>query len=304
MGATQGHISRDGEWQFDRATKQFGRWLTGFGFLSLDIGLFLLTATALFLLNLYQNPQHIDVADELRPWALVIIFHTIAVLILWIMSWTLQASKSGSDQARQSSPRVNDPIPIAASGESQSRPRFSPTVSTPVIIDSQEEAEHFWRRRSTAIWRQHEPGKQETWGWSSTDEAELTHTWPDGDRYDTAPSGQTYGPFQTAPETVVEPDIEPRGDVIHTVAKRPVTNTDEPVAPQEDRVLDPLRFASRKNEPNGNDDKDGVLTRWLWVEAAAAAWLAQREDEPDSSDEHDSKPLYPPIEGEPPEALQ
>jgi hypothetical protein len=304
MGATQGHISRDGEWQIDRATKQVGRWLIGVGFLSLDVGLFLVTATALFLLDLYQDPQHIDVADKLRPWALVIIFHTIAVLILWIMSWALQAGKSDSEKAPQSTPQRAGPIPIAATGGAQPRPRFSPTVSTPVIIDSHEESERFWRRRSTAIWRQHDPGRQETWGWSSTDEAELTHTWPDGDRYDTAPSGPPYGPYQTASDTVIEPNVTPRQDVVGTAEQQSASdNRDTPVK-QEDKVLDPLRFASRQNDANGNDDKDGILTRWLWVEAAAAAWLAQREDEPESSDGADSKPLYPPIEGDSPEALQ
>jgi hypothetical protein len=305
MGATQGHIARDGQWQLDRASKQLVRWLTGFGLLSLDIGLFLITTTALFLLNLYQDPQHIDVVDKVRPWALLIVFHAIAVLILWIMSWALQAGKEQPEKAPQSPPQRSGPVPIAATGGAQTRSRFSPTVSTPVIIDSHEESEHFWRRRSTSIWRQNEPGKQETWSWSSTDEAELTHTWPEGEHFDTAPSSQPYGPFQPAAEINQGPGTG--RDVVQTAADQPVGDAVETQSEPVDKVLDPMRFASRQKDSNGAGGEDGVLTRWLWVEAAAAAWLAQREDEPESSNEaaeFDRKPLLPPTEGEPPEALQ
>jgi hypothetical protein len=46
-----------------------------------------------------------------------------------------------------------------------------------------------------------------------------------------------------------------------------------------------------------------VLTRWLWVEAAAAAWLAQREDEPENADEDESEVILPSTDGDSPEAL-
>ncbi len=303
MGATQGHIARDGQWQLDRASKQLVRWLTGFGLLSLDIGLFLIATTALFLLNLYQDPSNIDVVDKVRPWALLIVFHTIAVLILWIMSWALRAGKTEQEKALQSTSQQSGPVPIAATGGSQTRSRFSPTVSTPVIIDSHEESEHFWRRRSTAIWRQQEPG-QETWSWSSTDEAELTHTWPDGEHFDSASSKPQYGPFEPAADTVINQDPGPARDVVKTFVEPPNQETGEAQPEPVDKVLDPMRFASRQKEANGTSNDDGVLTRWLWVEAAAAAWLAQREDEPESAEESDRKTLLPPAEGDPPEALQ
>jgi hypothetical protein len=52
---------------------------------------------------------------------------------------------------------------------------------------------------------------------------------------------------------------------------------EEPVEPT-DSVIDPLRIASRQQDTDNPAGGDAVLTRWLWVEAAAAAWLAQRKD--------------------------
>jgi hypothetical protein len=303
MGTTRGYSRRDGEWQLDRATKQLGGWLTGYGLLSLNIGLFLIAATALFMLNLYQDPRNIDVFQQLRFWALLIIFHAVAVTIVWIMSWALRAGQSEPSMASKPAANNSGPIPIAASGQTTSRSRFSPTVSTPVILDTDEETEHFWRRRSTAIWRKHEPGKQDTWSWATTEEAEVTHTWPDGDSFEVAPYGPTFDavPLKAAELEDVDGEVhlDIKTDVVVSTESQKAEAGPEPT----DSVIDPLRFASRQQESNGSVGEDAVLTRWLWVEAAAAAWLAQREDGPETAGDDASKPFLPPTDGEPPEAL-
>ncbi|MFL5758605.1 MAG: hypothetical protein ACJ789_02640 [Thermomicrobiales bacterium] len=304
MGTTRGYVSREDDWQFDRATKRVGGWLAGFGLLSVNIGLFLIAATGLFLLNLYQDPRNIDVFTRLRPWALLIIFHAVAVTIVWLLSWAIQAGQFESEESPQSTPQRFGPTPKTAIGASPTRARFSPTVSTPVILDSREQSEHFWRRRSTSILRQHEPGVRETWSWSSTDEAEVTHTWPDGDRYDVAPYAPTVEHVQAEREFDDNADVNGHEDTskeaVAGYPERPqVESEPEPV----DTALDPLRFASRQHDSNGTSGDASVLTRWLWIEAAAAAWLAQREDLPASDGESDSELHVPPAEGDSAEAM-
>jgi hypothetical protein len=297
MGTTMGQ--RSGEWQFDRAAKRIGGWLTGYGLLSLNISLFLLAATGLFLLNLYQDPRNIDVFARLRIWALLIIFHAVAVTILWIMSWALRASQQDSTKTPRSATPRSGPIPLAAAGQSTSRSRFSPTISTPVIVDEHEESEHFWRRRSTAIWRKQEPGKQEMWSWSTTDEAEITHTWPESEPHDAVHYGPTVdvSPFTTDDLEEVEGKVHVERDIeLTTSAPEARDEAREPT----DSVIDPLRFVNRQQDAGDESGSDAVLTRWLWVEAAAAAWLAQREDETDP--EEDSV-VIPPADNSPPEAL-
>jgi len=289
---------RSGEWQFDRAARRIGGWLTGYGLLSLNISLFLLAATGLFLLNLYRDPRNIDTFERLRIWALVIIFHAVAVTVLWIMSWALRAGHQESAKPpRPVTPA--GPIPLASAGETPTRSRFSPTVSTPIIVDDHEEAEHFWRRRSTAIWRKHEPGKQDMWSWSTTDEAEITHTWPERKPHDAARHGQTVDvtPAMTEELDDVEGKVLVEEDIVVTAqAPEPPESAPEP----KDSVIDPLRFVNRQQDGDSDSGGEAVLTRWLWVEAAAAAWLAQREDE---SDTEDDDLIIPPAESSAPEPL-
>jgi hypothetical protein len=303
MGTTRGYSKRDGEWQFDRATKQLGGWLTGYGLLSLNIGLFLIAATALFLLNLYQDPRNIDTFERLRIWALLIIFHAVAVTILWIMSWALRAGQSEPSTTSKAATNTSGPIPIAASGQTTTRSRFSPTVSTPVILDTDEETEHFWRRRSTAIWRKHEPGKQDTWSWATTEEAEVTHTWPDGESFDVAPYGPAFDTVPLKAADLDEVDGEVHLDIKTDVVVSAESQKSEAGPEPTDSVIDPLRFASRQQESKDSVGEDAVLTRWLWVEAAAAAWLAQREDEPENADEDEPEVFLPPTDGDSSEAL-
>jgi hypothetical protein len=274
MGTTRGHITNHSGWQIDRATKRLGGWLAGYGLLSLNIGLFLLAATGLFLYNLYHDPRNIDLLDQLRYWALLIIFHAVAVTVFWIMAWAIRAEKPESTRT----PRTDQPfpgaIPAIGTGDSYGGTRFRPTASTPVLVDDLEEAEHFWRRRSTAILHRHEPGRQDTWQWSISDEAELTRTWPESTTQD-------------QPSPTLELDTEKSEDGIPTVGDHLVGVVYDPIKIEHvdgvrpepvDSVVDPLRVASRQPDADNSTGSDGVLTRWLWVEAAAAAWLAQRED--------------------------
>jgi hypothetical protein len=256
--------------------KRLGGWLAGFGLLSLNIGLFLLAATGLFLYNLYHDPRNIDVFEQLRYWALLIIFHAVAVTVFWVMSWAVRAEKPNTTGA----PRIDQPfpgaIPAIGSGDSYGGTRFRPTASTPVLVDDLDESEHFWRRRSTSILHRYEPGRQDTWQWSISDQAELTRTWPER----TTQDQPTPTPELDATPTMNEDDIPTVGDSVVGVVYDPVElerTDDEPDEP-EDSVIDPLRVASRQPESDPEAGSDAVLTRWLWVEAAAAAWLAQRED--------------------------
>jgi hypothetical protein len=278
MGTMRRHISSQGEWQFDRATKRLGGWLAGYGLLSLNIGLFLLVATGLFLYNLYDDPRNIDVLERLRLWALLIIFHAVAVTVFWIMSWAVRADRSEPTRSLRPDAPTPGIIPAIGSGETYSRPRFSPTVSTPVLVDETEETEHFWRRRSTSILHRHEPGRQDTWAWSTTDEAELTRTWPERSPSEEPPTK----PDLEAASQFFDGGTGTIGDHVVGVVYDPseLEHDDDEVeqAAPEDHVIDPLRLASRQHEPDSPAGGDAALTRWLWVEAAAAAWLAQRED--------------------------
>jgi hypothetical protein len=277
MGTTRSHITTKSGWQFDRATKRLGGWLTGYGLLSLNIGLFLLTATGLFLYNLYHDPRNIDVLEQLRFWALLIIFHAVAVTVFWIVSWAVRAEKPASTHTSSFDPSRSNTVPAIGSGDTYGGSRFRPTASTPVIVDDMEESEHFWRRRSTAILHRHEPGRQDTWQWSISDEAALTRTWPEQTTEDRV---------SPAPEIDAEPansdDTLPTvGDHVVGVVYDPVEleqAKDEQQDEPKDSVIDPLRVAGRQPRPNTPATDEAVLTRWLWVEAAAAAWLAQRED--------------------------
>jgi hypothetical protein len=145
------------------------------------------------------------------------------------------------------------------------------------MVDEMEQAEHFWRRRSTSILHRHEPGLRDTWRWSISDEAELTRTWPVEDESSSTPTLDTKPTERAGPIPTVGDDV---GGVVYDpveLEQTDVDHTDDYEIKPADSVIDPLRFAGRQPESNGNGS-EADLTRWLWVEAAAAAWLAQRED--------------------------
>jgi hypothetical protein len=74
--------------RFEQASRTVLRWILGPGFLSLHIGVYLITLVALLLWNFARTPNDVWVDGPLRRWGLVVVFHITAVAVGWA-AWRL-----------------------------------------------------------------------------------------------------------------------------------------------------------------------------------------------------------------------
>src|SRR5215217_1015062 len=69
--------------QWGRLGRGVGAWTLGRGLLSLHIGVYLLTATVLILLNLARSPNDLWFQAPLRRWAVLLLLHAALVVGGW-----------------------------------------------------------------------------------------------------------------------------------------------------------------------------------------------------------------------------
>lgn len=138
--ATDGGGDGVAPWQWGRLGATIRDWVLGVGFLSFHVGLYLLAAVALVMLNLARAPHHLWVSEVLLPWGIVVLIQAVLV---------------GIAAALANADRMIDAEEAADQGAA-TRPfaRFDPRASgrfsvRPVVTVSDDEPP--WRRTSRFI---------------------------------------------------------------------------------------------------------------------------------------------------------
>lgn len=226
-------------WQLGTTGGRIARWVFGFGFFSVDLGLYLSTGLILLVINLLRNPADLWVGGPLFRWGVLVFVHFLGAVVCWAVTTAMDAARetrAESETRAAAMPPVPMPAPqyVAPEPELQDavsppRPRFQPAPSTPAAGLTEEDS----RRAGFRSWRGETP-------YSDV-------------KPRTSPPGWTVmGPgTPPAPSTVQAETVPPKTDPI----KEGAAVIGEPaitVAPVE-----------------GDQ-------RWTWVEAAAEAWLANR----------------------------
>lgn len=122
--------------QWGRLGRGVGSWTLGRGLLSLHVGAYLLTATALILLNLTRSPNDLWFQDPLRRWGVFVVLHAALVVGGWT-AWHVSRWSRRRSQAETVAEAV---VPVSAGRFSRYRtgaptpPSAAPAGSLPVRL--------------------------------------------------------------------------------------------------------------------------------------------------------------------------
>lgn len=242
--------SNDHPWQIGPTASRILRWIFGFGFFSLHLGIYLIGGLTLLMINLYRSPDDLWVGGPLVRWGVVVIIHLLGAIVTWAATTVMDVAKTTRRElnsrepyqpvtvnpaSRAAMPPANEPMPAP-------RPRFQPAVSTPVETVDIDDSRRFGFR-----------------GWKSEPAAPRQRTSPPG--WTVMRSGDR---VPTTTSTFLPPTFErPAGAPVATPA---AAKDETPLA--------------------GDIGTDAAATagdsRWTWVEAAAEAWLSNRLEKPAS----------------------
>lgn len=220
-------------------------WLTGTGFLAVDAGAFFVALMVLLPWNLFRSPGDLWVAEPLRTWAFVLTFHALLVGAIALARGIVRAPEADS---------------IAT----------QPATRTSTTWTTSEEPSSVNRQTASTLLAQ-----------------EWARRWIEDDQAEVAEMVQ-----QSEAVSVRQASVDPAGasgPVVWPEAPTPRQSIDaeailadwldeqasEYVTPPVDGV-DPLRSAAQAL-PESDIDPE---LEWKWVEAAASAWIANRDVPP------------------------
>lgn len=242
--------NNDHPWQIGPTASRVLRWIFGFGFFSVHLGIYLIGGLTLLMINLYRSPDDLWVGGPLVRWGLLVIIHLLGAIVTWAMTTVMDVAKTTRRelnsrepyQPKTPSPMSQNMMPPANEPMSAPRPRFQPAVSTPIETVDIDDSRRFGFR-----------------GWKNEPAAPRPRTSPPG--WTVMRSGDRVPTSTTA--TFLPPTFE-------RPASAPVTT---PGAKDETPLA-------------GDIGTDAASTagdsRWTWVEAAAEAWLTNRLEKPDA----------------------
>lgn len=238
--------TNDHPWQIGPTASRVLRWIFGFGFFSVHLGIYLIGGLTLLMINLYRSPEDLWVGGPLLRWGVVVIIHLLGAIVTWAVTTVMDVTKTTRRELSSREPYQPQPapsmlqttLPPANDPASPPRPRFQPTVSTPVETVDIDDSRRFGFR-----------------GWKNE---------PATPRQRTSPPGWTVmRPGDRVPTTT--------STLLPPPPSKPVTT---PAATQGEAPL------------AGDIGIDAASTagdsRWTWVEAAAEAWLSNRLEKPKS----------------------
>lgn len=223
-------------------------WFTGTGFLAVDAGAFFVALMVLLPWNLYSSPGDLWVAQPLRSWAFILTFHALVVGAIALARGIVR------------SPEPETVVPQrglrASSGWSApTQPASPPARATASSLLAQE-----WARR-----------------WLEDDKAEVAEMMQQSEAMSGRRSRVSLDPDAPGDVTPWPEAPAPRAQSIDAeaiLADWLDEQASEYVAPAPERV-DPLRSAARVSEEETIELEPEL--EWKWVEAAASAWISNRD---------------------------
>jgi hypothetical protein len=239
--------SNEHPWQIGPTASRVLRWIFGFGFFSVHLGIYLIGGLTLLMVNLYRSPDDLWVGGPLLRWGVVVVIHFLGAVVTWAVTTVMDVAKTTRRETMlrepyrplTASPAPYTTMPPNNEPAAPPRPRFQPALSTPVEASDLDESRRFGFR-----------------GAKSDQAAPRQRTSPPG--WTVMRSGDR---VPTATESFLPPNFQ-----------RPAT---APVATPAAKAETPLA---------GDIGTDAASTagdsRWTWVEAAAEAWLSNRIEKP------------------------
>jgi hypothetical protein len=244
--------SNDHPWQIGPTASRVLRWIFGFGFFSVHLGIYLIGGLTLLMINLYRSPDDLWVGGPLLRWGVVVVIHFLGAVVTWAVTTVMDVAKTTRREFNSREPyqpltmpsTTQTTLPPVNEAMAPPRPRFQPAVSTPIETVDIDDSRRFGFR-----------------GWKNEPSAPRQRTSPPG--WTVMRSGDR---VPTTTESFLPPDFErpPAPPVTAPPAKEQV-----PLAG--DIGTDPAATAGD--------------SRWTWVEAAAEAWLTNRLDKPTADPE-------------------
>src|SRR6478736_2459002 len=128
-------------WQLGTTGGRIARWVFGFGFFTVHLGIFLITGMILLVINFLQDPADLWVGGPLFRWGVLVFVHFLGAVVCWAVTTAMDAARetrAESESRAATLPPVPMPAPhyVAPEPEMEDafsipRPRFQPTPSTP-----------------------------------------------------------------------------------------------------------------------------------------------------------------------------
>ncbi|HET8524526.1 MAG TPA: hypothetical protein VFL82_14915 [Thermomicrobiales bacterium] len=301
------------EEQFNRLRRGLAARLLGPGLLLVHIGIFLVAATALILINLYRHPAGLTVGGALRTWAAIVAFHALVVALYPVVRWSVATSDaSGQDpmqRLREASTRLRTPMPrfLSEDGRTPLVTRVRENLTQPVSLDAfqGQSVQAIWQR-VTVRWQrltneQVIPSSDMMNGngqaYHNGHHATIT---AESGAYEVVTTSQVYGdpssPASSWPQrNGTHATNETGGAPPSASPTRQVPWPQRPGSP-----VDPARAGASQGPavpaepiPAGGDgvggDEPGEPPRWVRLEDAATSWFARPEQDQPEPQPHDGE---------------
>jgi hypothetical protein len=285
------------EQQINRLRRGLAARLLGPGLLLVHIGVFLVAATALILINLYRHPSGLTIGGALRTWAAIVAFHALIVALYPVVRWSvvtaeidredpLQRIRDASTRVRMPalrSPSADGRVPLAA--------RVRANLTQPVSLDAfqGQSVQAIWQR-VTVRWQrltneQVIPPDMMNGGGQPYHNGHQSTITAESGAYEVVATTQIYGGASSPA------NAWPRRNGAHSTdggatASRPASWPQRPGAPVETAHADSERPPAIPAEPVNPDgaaaSESSDSPRWAWVQEAAASWSVRPEqDQPE-----------------------
>jgi hypothetical protein len=291
------------EEQINRLRRGVAARLLGPGLLLVHIGVFLVAATALILINLYRHPSGLTIGGALRTWAAIVAFHAFVVALYPIVRWSVATSEiDGQDplqRLREASTRLRSPMPRFPSGEGRVplAARVRANLTQPVSLDAfqGQSVQAIWQR-VTVRWQRLTneqiipPSDMTNGGSQPYHNGHHSTITAESGAYEVVTTSHIYG---SAPSPASSWPQRNGGHATNgsADASRQVPWPQRPGTPAESGHTESARPPALPAEPIGgvSAGEPPDPSRWPPVEDATASWVApseqgQREPQPQSQD--------------------
>lgn len=236
-------------WQIGPSASRALRWIFGFGFFSVHLGIYLIGGLTLLMINLYRSPDDLWVGGPLVRWGVVVLIHLLGAIVTWAATTVMDVAKTTRRELNSREPYQPSPSPAmpqtspppANEPMAPPRPRFQPVLSTPIETVDIDDSRRFGFR-----------------GWKGDSAPPRQRTSPPG--WTVMRSGDTAS-APSAPTTFLPPSFERPAS---TAVTPPLAKPEPPLAGD-----------------IGTEAEAAGDSRWTWVEAAAEAWLTNRLEKPE-----------------------
>jgi hypothetical protein len=293
------------EEQINRLRRGAAARLLGPSLLLVHIGIFLVAATALIMINLYRHPSGLTIGGALRTWAAIVAFHALVVALYPVVRWSVVTSEiDGQDplqRLREASTHLRAPVLRlpSADGRVPLAARVRANLTQPVSLDAfqGQSVQAIWQRM-TVRWQRLTneqiipPSDTMNGGGQPNHNGHPSTITVESGAYEVIATSQIYS------EAPAPASSWPQRNGTHSTngsngtaaASRQVPWPQRPRTPAEAVNADSAGSPAIPVEPTSADGagtgESNGSPRWAWLDDAAASWLARPAQDESSPQPH------------------